>query len=45
MALQEAMNFFRQLRSYAFRRRDLLHGSFPQAIDRAEFAQEQILRF
>ena len=41
VALQEAMNFFRQLRSDAFRRRDLFHGGFPQAVDGSEFTQEQ----
>src|SRR5436190_5143340 len=40
--LQESMDLLSQLRAYPFRRRDLFHGCFAQAVHRAKLSQMQI---
>jgi hypothetical protein len=43
MPLQESVHFLGELRPDPLGRGDLLHGRFPQPIDRAKFPQQQIL--
>ena len=42
MPLQKAVNFLRQFRPDPFRRRDLLHGRFPEPIHGPKISEQQI---